>query len=223
MDPEERARLQAIAFGGASDPAEIEAARRALAPVPAPPIAAAAEPVVAPEPPPAAPAAPAVLEPPARTRRLPLAALLIGTAVVAAALGAAGSMLAARIGPTTVADGPHGGTGVRIAATLAAARTGEDRLPTTMTADVDRSSTHVIYETYPGQPPIRWRVWVATAQSGSQICFVVSSDGYASDVTCAARQSALQGVVRFITRDGGEGLSLLDDHGTVGISLVGVD
>lgn len=147
--------------------------------------------------------------------------LVLGTAVVAGALGAVGTVAVGRLGPAVVQDGSSDSGSETLTRVLARGQTAEDRLPSTMQVPVDRSSARLLFANYADRPPVPWAVWIARARSGGDVCFIASPDRYATDITCLPSRQALGGHVSYTTRDGSQGLSVRVDGGVARIDLIG--
>jgi hypothetical protein len=245
---EERARLQAVAYGPDSSPAAAAEAARALAAMdhpatsaapgtpiaPAAPVPESAPAASVPESAPAAPVpesahvAPASVsadpdgrrDPPPR-RRLRLLVVTAGIAVAAFLLGAGATDLLRASGHTP-SDGPTSSAAEAssLARILPRSQVDADRLPTQLRSDLDPGSSRLLFANGADSPSTPWMAWVATRTDG-ELCFLASPDQHAATSSCIPRAEAFGSSMSLVARSGSDVLTVHVDHGSVQVVLVG--
>jgi hypothetical protein len=234
MDPEERARLQAVAYGPDADPRAAADAARALAAdrgvrgapvVPAP----LAEPAGSREPAPDLPAdVPPLVDAAdgrdgARPRRRRRSVLLVAAvAVLAFGLGVGATNAATHL-PTRIAgSGPTSSTAelTDLARVLGRAQATDDRLPATLRDGVVASTSRLVFANSAASPSTPWSAWVATTRAGD-LCVIASPNGSDATRSCLTHATAFDGTATLVARSGSDRLTVIITDGIVDVELAG--
>ncbi|MFZ7088009.1 hypothetical protein [Curtobacterium sp. RRHDQ10] len=241
---EDRARLEAVAYGAGSSPADAAAARAALAGLQARrgavPLATPATPPVpapAPGPPaagsqtatssaPAAPGLPSTVRSSLLTRvrrhRLLVPGVLLATALVAFGAGTAVGAVREAAGDAAASSGgsakDDADGALTISQLLAMPQTFADQLPGAIVAPVVLHSTRLVYSNKSlsaDDSQTPWDVYAARGNDAGTICLIATADGLTSSQSCFPARDVLSGTVSLVAQARSGILAVRVDSGVV--------